>query len=66
MSAKAGSLIVRLNQLTSLGLIWNGSEYCKDDINVHWTEISTLDGNEWDELIESLTTEIDRRNNTST
>lgn len=30
----------RCDRLFAMGLQFNGQEYCKDDINVHWTEIT--------------------------
>jgi hypothetical protein len=30
----------RADRLFALGLKFNGEEYCKEDFNVHWTEMT--------------------------
>ena len=51
----------RCDQLFKLGLKYNGAEYFKDDINVHWTEITCDNKEVWDEKIKKITAEIERR-----
>ena len=51
----------RLNQLTELGLRYNGSEYMKDDFNVHWTEIACDSDEVFNKKIESIKAEMKRR-----
>lgn len=51
----------RSNQLAALGLNYNGQEYIFQDVNVHWTEITTMNESEWNELIEKITPVISQR-----
>lgn len=51
----------RSNQLSALGLNYNGQEYVFQDVNVHWTEITTMNENEWNGLIEKITPIISQR-----
>lgn len=51
----------RFKQLTALGLRWDGEQFTKDDINVHWVEVRALDDAKFDELVAELRTEIERR-----
>lgn len=51
----------RSNQLSALGLNYNGQEYIFQDVNVHWTEITTMNENEWNGLIEKITPVISQR-----
>jgi len=51
----------RLNQLSELGLRYNGAEYMKDDFNVHWTEITCDSDEVFNKKIESIKAEMKRR-----
>lgn len=51
----------RYNQLFKMGLKWNGIEYAKDDFNVHWTEITCSNDNEWNKIIFNIESEMKRR-----
>ncbi len=41
----------RMNELTDIGLMFNGKEFCYKDINVHWTEILTMTNVKFDKLM---------------
>jgi hypothetical protein len=41
----------RADRLAELGLRFNGSEFCRDDFNVHWTEILTDTDDEFDKKV---------------
>ncbi len=51
----------RCDQLFNLGLAFNGSEYAKDDFNVHNTEILCDSKEVWDKKIAKIAVEIKRR-----
>ena len=51
----------RLEILFSLGLKFNGSEFFKDDINVHWTESATMDNNTFRRMVIQIKKELLRR-----
>lgn len=57
----------RCDQLFALGLRFNGQEYIgKDnykDVNVHWTEISTMKDEDWSALVLTLKNVIAERSN---
>ena len=53
----------RIDTLFNLGLKWNGQEYFKDDINVHWIEITCDTDEEFNEKINSIKQELKRREN---
>jgi hypothetical protein len=53
----------RIDQLFELGLKWNGSEYFKNDINVHWTEITCSTDEQFNSIVEDITKELKRREN---
>ena len=52
----------RINILSALGLKWDGEQYVKDDFNVHLTEIISLSDDEFDEVINKINAEIEKRN----
>ena len=56
---------MRLNQLSEMGLMYDGSSYVgKDDnkdINFHYTEISFDNDNEWNRKVQDVRNEIKRR-----
>jgi len=51
----------RSNTLSGLGLIYDGEQYAYMDVNVHWTEITTMDNNEFGSLIEKIKPIIAKR-----
>lgn len=51
----------RSTVLSSLGMIFNGNEYFFEDVNVHNTEIVTLDESKWVELIQKITPLINEK-----
>lgn len=51
----------RSNELAALGMNYNGQEYTFQDINVHWTEITTLSEQDFGELVIKITLEIESR-----
>lgn len=53
----------RCNQLYQLGLIFNGDSYVKDDINVHWTEITCSTDKEFNTILSKIKNEITNRKN---
>lgn len=57
----------RCDQLHAMGLRFNGQEYIgKDnykDVNVHWTEISTMPDEDWSVLMVQLKNVITERTN---
>ncbi len=53
--------IVRGHQLSMMGLMYNGSEFTMDDVNIHWTEITCDSEDEWNKKMLSITTEINKR-----
>ena len=53
----------RIDTLFNLGLKWNGSEYFKDDINIHWTEITVMSNEEFEKTVEDIKQELKRREN---
>lgn len=53
----------RINILFELGLKWNGQEYFKNDINIHWVEITTMTNDEFNKMIEDIKQELKRREN---
>lgn len=55
----------RTRILSDLGLIFNGEEFVKEDINVHWTEITCDSNSEFSNKIEKIKGEIERRKNAS-
>jgi len=52
---------MRVDQLHELGLIFNGQECCKEDFNVHWTEILCDSDEVFNKKVESIRTEMIRR-----
>jgi hypothetical protein len=52
---------IRIEQLNELGLIFNGQEFCKDDFNIHWTELTCDNNNEFNRKIECIKKEMKRR-----
>lgn len=54
-------LKARSKQLADLGMRYNGQEYFFDDVNVHWTEISTLEEDKWNKIIADVTPVIAER-----
>lgn len=57
-----GSNDIRCKQLSALGLVFIGSEYVKDDFNVHWTEITCSSDAEFEKIISNIKKEMERRN----
>ena len=53
----------RLDILFNLGLKWNGAEYFKDDINVHWIEIVASTDEQFNSIVEDIKQELKRREN---
>jgi len=51
----------RCDQLVALGLMYNGAEYMKDDINVHWTEITCDTDEVFNKILSKIKSEIKRR-----
>jgi hypothetical protein len=51
----------RSDRLHGLGMKFNGSEFFKEDFNVHWTEISCDTDEEFDAKIEKIKAEMRRR-----
>jgi len=51
----------RVDQLIEIGLIYNGQEFIKDDINVHWTELICESDESWDKLVFKIKAEMERR-----
>ena len=51
----------RCDQLFKLGLMFNGQEYCKDDFNVHWTEITCDSDEEFKKKLSFIKEEMKRR-----
>jgi hypothetical protein len=51
----------RCKKLSDLGLQYNGSEYCLEDINVHWTELTCDTDREFDIRYKKIAQEIERR-----
>ena len=52
----------RIEELYALGLQFNGSEFFKDDFNVHHTELF-LDEDKWNRMITKIKNEMERRAN---
>lgn len=50
----------RTNELYALGLRFNGSEFCRDDFNVHHTEMFK-NNSDWDRMIYRIKNEMKRR-----
>ena len=44
----------RCKQLSDLDMKFNGQEYIYEDVNVHWTEISTFNDLEWTGLLSKI------------
>jgi hypothetical protein len=44
----------RTDRLFKLGLVFNGQEYCKDDVNVHWTEIACDSDEEFEKKYQKI------------
>ena len=53
--------IHRSNQLTELGLKFNGEEFVDGDFNVHWTEVSCDTDEQFANKIEVIKKEKERR-----
>lgn len=51
----------RCDQLFALGLQFNGQEYCKDDFNVHWTEITCDTDEEFEKKLVSIKAKMKHR-----
>ena len=51
----------RCDSLFALGLRFNGQEYCKDDINVHWVEMTCDTDEEFDEKCKKIEAVIKKR-----
>jgi lipid II:glycine glycyltransferase (peptidoglycan interpeptide bridge formation enzyme) len=51
----------RIEKLRKMGLKFDGSQFVLNDINIHWTEIVSLDDKDFDELVEKVRVEIERR-----
>lgn len=50
----------RCNQLSEMGLVFNGSEYVFRDVNVHGNEIGQYSEEQWAKLIAKISPEISR------
>lgn len=53
---------LRCIELSKLGLIYDGEQYKKDDINVHWSEIVCSSDAEFEKIVSKIKEEIKRRN----
>ena len=51
----------RCKQLSDLDMKFNGQEYIYEDVNVHWTEISTFNDLEWTGLLSKIQPVIEQR-----
>ena len=51
----------RSDQLTDLGLKFNGQEFVDGDFNVHWTELTCDTDKEFNKKVESIRMEKKRR-----
>lgn len=45
----------RYKAMYDLGLKWDGEQFCYKDINFHWTDIVTLDDEQWDKAVTGAT-----------
>ncbi len=56
-------VIKRADELFVLGLTLDGASnsYTYEDINVHWTEMTTLSEEQWDKLVNEISAELDKR-----
>lgn len=52
----------RINQLNALGLVYNVNEqtHLLRDVNIHYTEVSTMSTQEWDEMIIVITPRVEQ------
>ena len=48
-------------QLLDLGLVFDGNNFTKDDINVNWVEITCDEDGVWDKKLNKIKKEIERR-----
>jgi len=56
----------RCRQLFDLNMVFDGQSYIGNhdmnrDFNVHWVEISTMEDEQWDEMINKLSCEFNDR-----
>ncbi len=56
---------LRCKELSNLGLQYDGEQYKKDDINVHWSEIVCCSDDEFKQIVSKISEELKRRNSIS-
>jgi hypothetical protein len=61
MRRSKGDFEKRVDRLFVLGLRFNGQEMCKEDFNVHHTEITCDTDKEFDAKVEKIKAEMERR-----